>query len=327
VLILSRSEIERLLPAAEYDDLVAAAFRARAERRAMATGLLHADAEQGEFHVKTGGWAVAGRSYFGLKANGGFFGNPSRNGLPAIQGVIYLADAATGAPLALLDSMAITWHRTGAATAVAVRLLARADAHVATICGAGTQGRIQLHALARARRLTAAYVWSRNDRRARELAHEMTTELGIPVLATHDLRGATLSSDLIATCTPATRAYLSLADIRPGTFIAAIGADSPMKQELDPRLVASSVVVADIAEQSAVVGEVHHAIAAGYMTRDDIRVELGELIAGQQLAHRRDDDIVIFDSTGTALQDVAAAAAVYERALAEGVGHHVALDR
>jgi ornithine cyclodeaminase/alanine dehydrogenase-like protein (mu-crystallin family) len=120
---------------------------------------------------------------------------------------------------------------------------------------------------------------------------------------------------------------LSLADVRPGTFIAAIGADSPMKQELDPRLVASSVVVADIAEQSAVVGEVHHAIAAGYMTRDDIRAELGELIAGQQLAHRRDDDIVIFDSTGTALQDVAAAAAVYERALAEGVGHHVALDR
>jgi alanine dehydrogenase len=95
-----------------------------------------------------------------------------------------------------------------------------------------------------------------------------------------------------------------------------VGADNPDKQELDPALLARSAVVVDILDQAATLGDLHHAIAAGVMTREDVRAELGAVVAGKTAGRLHDDEIVVFDSTGTALQDVAAAAAVYEKAVA-----------
>jgi alanine dehydrogenase len=325
IMVLGRADVERLMPVAEYDAVVEEAFRAHADGRSLATGLLHTDADGGEFHIKSGGLRTPVRSYFGLKANGGFFDNPKRFGEPAIQGVIYLADAGTGAPLAVLDSVAITMSRTGAATAIAARHLAASTAHVVTVCGSGRQARVQLRALARARRLSAIYVWGINAEHVGAFAREMTDELKILVSPVTDIGAATSASDMIVTCTPATKAFLCLDDVRPGAFIAAVGADSPNKQELDARLVASSVVVTDVRQQSATVGEVHHAIVAGLMRPEDIRAELGEVITGRRVGRSDPSEIVIFDSTGTALQDVAAAAAIYERAVATGGGTRVTI--
>jgi ornithine cyclodeaminase/alanine dehydrogenase-like protein (mu-crystallin family) len=109
-------------------------------------------------------------------------------------------------------------------------------------------------------------------------------------------------------------------DVRPGTFVAAVGADTPLKQELDPGQMASGKIVVDLLEQSAEIGDLRHALQAGAVTRADVYAELGEIIAGRKLGRTSEEEIVIFDSTGTALQDVAAAAIVYQRALRAGHG-------
>jgi ornithine cyclodeaminase/alanine dehydrogenase len=125
-LLLSRGEIAALMTFEDYFAAAEDAFRLHAERKIIGTGLLHADTAEGEYHIKTGGLYLD-RAYFGLKANGGFFRNPERFGLPAIQGIIYLSDAETGTPLAVLDSVEITRQRTAAATALAAKHLARAE--------------------------------------------------------------------------------------------------------------------------------------------------------------------------------------------------------
>jgi ornithine cyclodeaminase/alanine dehydrogenase-like protein (mu-crystallin family) len=109
-------------------------------------------------------------------------------------------------------------------------------------------------------------------------------------------------------------------DARPGTFIAAVGADNEHKQEIDPALIASAKVVADSLEQSGAIGDVHHAIAHGLMRKEDIYAELCEIVAGQKIGRVADDEIIVFDSTGIAIEDAVAAALVYERALADGIG-------
>ena len=109
-------------------------------------------------------------------------------------------------------------------------------------------------------------------------------------------------------------------DVRPGTFIAAVGADDGHKQEIDSALIASAKVVADSLEQSCAIGDVHHAIAHGLMRKEDVYAELCEIVAGQKIGRVADDEIIVFDSTGVAIEDAVAAAAVYERALADGIG-------
>jgi ornithine cyclodeaminase/alanine dehydrogenase-like protein (mu-crystallin family) len=136
---------------------------------------------------------------------------------------------------------------------------------------------------------------------------------------------AVRDSDVCVTCTPARRAFLLRGHVKPGAFVAAVGADSADKQEIDPWLMAGSVVVVDVLEQCAAIGDLHHALEAGVLTRDRVHAELADLVSGRKPGRRSPDEITVFDSTGTALQDVAAAALVYEKAAAAGVGLSVAL--
>jgi alanine dehydrogenase len=322
MLLLNHHDIASLLDLDEYISAVEQAFRLHAEGKALKTGLLHVNAREGEFHVKAGGLQLT-KTYFGLKVNGGFFQNQVRFGMPNIQGAIYLADAENGSPLALMDSREITMKRTGAATAVAANYLARPDASVVTIFGCGTQGRIQLEMLTRVLPIKEAFAFTRNRERAVRFAEEMSAELQIRVrpIAIADLDDDDIqASDVFVTCTPAKQYFLRKEYVCPGTFNAAVGADSPDKQELEPALLASSKVVVDILDQCERVGELHHAIAGGLMTRESVHAELGEIIAGKKLGRTSDEEITIFDSTGTALQDIAAAAAIYEKATAIGIG-------
>jgi ornithine cyclodeaminase/alanine dehydrogenase-like protein (mu-crystallin family) len=239
--------------------------------------------------------------------------------------VIALFDADRGELLALLDSIEITSRRTAAATAVAAKHLARADAAVATIVGCGEQGRSQLRALCCVRPIRAARAVDADAARAAAYAGEMSRELGVDVTPASDVRAAARECDVCVTCTPSRRPLLDVGDVSPGTFVAAVGADAPEKQEIAPALLATSAVVVDVLAQCAAFGDLHHAIEAGLMRREDVRAELAAIVAGEAAGRRSDDEVVIFDSTGTALQDVAAAALVYERALAAGAGMRVAL--
>ncbi len=156
--------------------------------------------------------------------------------------------------------------------------------------------------------------------RVRDFATELSQELGMAIEVAQDLPAALRKSDVCVTCTPAKKYFIHKEHVRPGTFLAGVGADNEDKQELDPQLLASSKVVADILDQCIEIGDLHHAIAEGRMRRSDVHAELGEIVAGKKPGRTSADEITVFDSTGTALQDVAAAAVVYERAMKLGRG-------
>ena len=322
--ILTRQDVQTVLG---WDECIAAverAFLLHAEGRSLGPGVLGVRAGAGGFHIKAAGLDL-GRTYFAAKTNANFPENPRRHGLPAIQGVIVLCDATDGRPLAVMDSIEVTLRRTAAATAVAARYLARPDARTATICGCGTQGRAQLRALRRVRPIERVFAYDADPAAARAYAQELSVELGIEVEPAEGLDEALALSDVCVTCTPSRQAYLRREQVRPGTFVAGVGADSAEKQELDPGLMAGAVVVTDLLEQCATIGDLHHALEAGAMSRADVHAELADLVAGRKPGRRSAQEVTVFDSTGTALQDVAAAAVAYEKALAAGVGRGVSL--
>jgi ornithine cyclodeaminase/alanine dehydrogenase len=243
--------------------------------------------------------------------------------LPTIQGVIIVCDAENGYPLAVMDSIEITILRTGAATAVAAKYLARPDSHVATICGCGNQGRIQLLALDKVLPIERIYAFDQDPKRALQFADEMSSALHITAQVAPNLRKAVGDCDVCVTCTTAKQYFIRQEDVAPGTFIAAVGADNAEKQEIEPKLLAANKVVVDILDQCATIGDLHHALAAGLMTRENVHAELGEIVAGKKAGRTSQDEITIFDSTGMALQDAAAAAIVYEKARQNGNGRMI----
>jgi ornithine cyclodeaminase/alanine dehydrogenase-like protein (mu-crystallin family) len=153
----------------------------------------------------------------------------------------------------------------------------------------------------------------------------MSPDLNVPIEATTDVRGAVRASGIVVTCTASRALLFPAEDVQPGTFIAAVGADAPGKQELDPDLLRRTKIVVDLTIQCVKVGELQHAISAGLLTPEKVYAELGEIVAGKKPGRLSDDEIIIFDSTGTALQDVAAAALVYERAIETSRGERINL--
>ena len=323
--VLSRRDVLDLLTLPDCITAVEHAFRLHAEGRTLGPGVLGVPAVDGGFHIKAAG-LLGERGYFAAKTNANFPGNPLRFGLPTIQGTIVLADAGNGVPLAIIESGSVTALRTGAATAVAAKFLARPDARTATIVGCGVQGELQLAALAAVLPVRRAWVLDTDHERARSMATRTTASLGLHVEATTDLRAALRESDVCVTCTPARRAFVMAADVPPGMFIAAVGADSQGKQELEPALAASATLIVDVLAQCAEIGELQHVLAAGLLTRAQVQAELADVVVGRHPGRTRADEITIFDSSGTALQDVAAAIAVYEKARETGRGVAVKLD-
>lgn len=318
-LLLTRKDVSELLTLRDCVQAVGQAFRLHGEGGALAPGVLGTHAQGGGFHIKTGILALR-RNYFAAKANANFPGNPAR-GLPTIQGVILLFDADNGQVLAAMDSMEITTLRTGAATAVAARYLARKDSRIATICGCGNQGRVQLRAVNLTRQLEKVFVWDLNKEAAEQFSVAMAAELGIAVTPVDDLPAALQQSDICVTCTPAKKFFIHEKDVPQGMFIAAVGADNEDKQELDPALLGpKNKVVADVLAQCAAIGDLHHALLAGTATLPGVYAELGEIVCGKKPGRTSAEEITIFDSTGMALQDVASAALVYEKAVTAGKG-------
>jgi len=318
--ILTKSDIAKVLSMADCVDAVEAAFLAHAKGETIAPGVLGTHVTGGGFHVKTAGMTTTSGSYYVAKVNANFPDNPRLRHLPTVQGALLLYDAADGRLLAVMDSAEITRQRTAAAAAVAAKYLARRDSRVITISGCGTQGHAQLAGFKRVFPLERAFAFDVDRGQRERFAQEMSAQLKIAVEPVDDIALALRQSDIAITCTPSHHYYVRAGDLPAGIFIAAMGADSPEKQEIDPALLAKHKLVVDILEQCENVGELHHAIEEGLMTRDDIHAQLGQVIAGKRPGRSSLDEIIIFDSTGTALQDVAAAALVYEKARAAQAG-------
>jgi len=318
VLLLRRSDVAELLSMNECIHAVEEAFRRYGRDELPAPGVLGMHCENGGFHIKTAMLSENDMVYFAAKTNANFPGSPKRFSLPSIQGVVLLFDGKNGSSLAIMDSIEITIQRTGAATAVAARYLARPESGVVTICGCGTQGEMQLRALSTVLPIERCFAFDIDTERACRFASCITAEGAIQAEATCDLRKVLAESDVCVTCTPSHEPFIAAGDVRPGTFIAAVGADNPEKQELDPWLLKRSKVVVDVLEQCATIGELHHALEDGIMTRADVHAELGTIVAGAVPGRESAEEVTIFDSTGTALQDVAAAVVIYQKALRNG---------
>lgn len=320
--ILTEAELRPLVP---LDGAAVAciegAFRALATEPVAMPPILRLDIPEhrGEVDVKTA--YVPGIDGFAIKISPGFFDNP-KLGLPSVNGMMVLLSARTGLVEALLlDNGYLTDVRTAAAGAVAARHLARADAGIAAIFGAGVQARLQLQALTLVRPIREARIWAREAAKAQAAASDLADELGITVAAVADPRKAIAGADIIVTTTPSATPLVMADWLETGQHLTAMGSDAEHKNEVDPAaLLRADRYVADRLSQTRRLGELHHAIAAGLVGPEAWFPELGEIVAGTVPGRASAQDITICDLTGTGVQDTAIATLARDRARAAGAG-------
>jgi ornithine cyclodeaminase len=275
------------------------------------------------------GSADGAGSAFGVKALTLFPENPARLGLPAIAALVLLFDTSSGVPLALLTGGYLTALRTGAASGVATRLLARPDARVLALFGAGAQALPQAWAVCVARSIARILLVNRTHAHAERLAVALRA-FGPPippdVRIAADAREALAEADVVCTVTAAPTPLFADADLRPGTHLNAIGAFSPETREIPGATVARSRLVVDSRSAAGVeAGEVVLARGEGLLAADAEVAELGELVLGRATGRSSADQITLFKSVGVAVQDVAAAQMAYRRARELGIGLEVAV--
>lgn len=260
-----------------------------------------------------------------LKIVSVFDDNPHK-GLPLIHALVVVVDAETGAPAAVMDGTYLTALRTGAASGAATELLARPNARVAAIFGAGAQGHVQLEAVCAARPIEEAWIYDVESERAERYADEMGQLLGRDVWVAATPAQAVRRADVICTATTSSSPVFDDADLRPGTHINAIGAYTPQMQEIPPQTVLRAKVVIDHHEAAlAEAGDLLIPMNRGLMSADHVYAELGEIVVGDKPGRESPEEITLFKSVGVAVQDVAAAAAVLEAAQTMGLGTDVAL--
>jgi ornithine cyclodeaminase len=320
--ILTEEELRRVV---KLDlDAVACvenAFRALATLPVAMPPILRLDIPEhrGEVDVKTA--YVPGVDGFAVKISPGFFDNP-KLGLPSVNGMMVLLSARTGLVEALLlDNGYLTDIRTAAAGAVAAKHLARQDADVAAIFGAGVQARLQLEALRLVRPIAETRVWARDGAKAEAAAGALREQLGIVVRAETDAAKAAAGADIIVTTTPSSEPLLMPGHVGAGQHITAMGSDAEHKNELAPAIIKmADLYVADSARQTRRLGELRHAIEAGLMSAEADVTELGQVIAGTRPGRRSASDLTLADLTGTGVQDTAIATLARDRARAANAG-------
>ncbi|HEU0194193.1 MAG TPA: ornithine cyclodeaminase family protein [Gaiellales bacterium] len=234
--------------------------------------------------------------------------------LPTHQAVIAAFDPATGEPLALLDGTAITAIRTGAASALSVRLLARPDAQTLALLGSGVQARSHARAIARVRRLSEIRVASRNRERAAGLADELATELGVPARACAGYEDAVCDADLVAATTHSAEPVVHREWLAPGTHVTSVGVN-PNGREVAGEVVRDALVVVEsrsaaLAAFPAGSNDLLWAIRDGLIDEGHVHAELGELVDGSARGRGDGDQLTLYKSVGVAVQDAAAVSLV-----------------
>jgi len=255
----------------------------------------------------------------GLKAGGYWPGNMGR-GLTNHQSTVLLFDPDTGRIKAAVGGNLLTALRTAAASAVSIKHLARPDARVLGMVGAGHQSAYQMRAASRVRKFDKVVGWNLHPEMLPRLT-ATAAELGLPFEAV-DLPELGAQADVIITITSSFAPILLSAHVRPGTHLACMGTDTKGKQEVEAELLARARVFADEVEQAVAIGEAQHAVAQGLIDRAAI-MSLGAVIAGLAPGRTSPKEITLFDGTGVALQDLAVASVAVETALAQGYAQDV----
>ena len=324
VLVLSHRDVLAALPAAACAEAMAEVLTARAHGEAyvpLRSVMIPPDAAG--FMGLMPGWRGphdGGAAAFGLKAVCIMPGNPAR-GLDAHQGIVTLFDGQTGQPTAILDASAITERRTAAVSAVATEVLARRDARVLAILGAGTQARAHLEALAPVRGWEHVRVYSPTAAHAQRLAE--LADVTVAVSAREAVAGA----DVVVTATSSREPVLFRDWLAEGAHVNAVGASSPSSRELDTATVAASALFCDSRESLRnEAGEFQLAIAEGLISGEEhVRAELGEVLAGTAAGRGDDAELTVFRSLGLAVEDLAAAQIAVAAAAEQGLGTEIEL--
>lgn len=323
--IVRQDEVPTLLPMEECVQVVEAALRALADGDAVqplrrATWLPDRSGLLGLMPAHLGPPAIVG-----VKVVTVMPGNHGTD-LDAHQGAVLLFEADRGRLLAVVDASSITAIRTGAASAVATRALAREDAGDLAILGAGVQAASHLAAMRAARDLRRVRVWSRTPEHAREFAERETARRGIAVEAVATPELAVEGADLVCTTTSATEPVLQGRWLDPGAHVNAVGACLPTARELDTEAVARSRFYVDTRESAlAEAGDFLVPKSEGAVDDDHIVAEIGEVLIGAAPGRRSADEITVFESLGLGIYDLAAAHRVWENARGSGAGTEVEL--
>jgi ectoine utilization protein EutC len=332
VLILREPEIRALLDPSACIAAMEQAFAAYSTGQAQLPAVIHLDIPdrgassiRGEIHIKAG--YLNGGPYYAVKIVSGFLNNP-KLGLPANDGMVVVFDAQTGAPAAfLLDNGFITDFRTGAAGAVAAKYLARKKIAAVAVIGTGGQARYQVEMLALQRSFSEVRIWGRDAHKAQACADDLSKSRSIPACnfaVSESVQAATEGADVVITVTASREPLVRAVWLKPGATVIAVGSDAPDKQELDVDVLArADKIVADSIAQCLHLGEIHHAVERGVITKEKIYAELGEITVGSKPGRTSEDEIIVCDLTGVGVQDVAAASLVLDRAKAQGIGERI----
>ena len=232
--------------------------------------------------------------------------------LPTVIAVIILADPKNGFPLAILDGTYLTSIRTGAAGALAVKLLSRKNARIAGFVGCGTQARSQLACILEVRKLKAVKIWQYNakDEIAPRFRDWVKKTYKLDAMISPVIDEVTTNVDILVTTTPSRRPLVN--KVSPGTHINAIGADAAGKEEINPKILRQAKVVIDDWAQASHSGEINVPVRKRQLRKEDIYAGLGDIVAGKVKGRTKDEEITLFDSTGLAIQDVSCAYTVYQ---------------
>jgi len=316
--ILSSKDIKQLLSMAQAIDVMREAFAGLTDNRVNVPLRTITEFEQPELNVfykpcyspeiNAVGVKLLTQTKAGIKA-------------PTIQGINILVDAKTGCFLAIIDGTYLTALRTGATSGLATGLLARKDAKVAAIFGAGAQGRTQLEAVCTTRKIERAYIFDTNKNAVENYIAEMKSCLsGTTLLRGENIRQLT-DVDVICTATDANRPLFSCADLKKGVHINAVGSYKPHMQEIDAKIMKESHLYVD--QKSACIaeaGDLIQPMKEGLLREEDIIAELGELVTGRSPCRQDEQAITVFKSVGIAVQDLVAAHAVYQKAVDQNMG-------
>ncbi|MCL6472255.1 MAG: alanine dehydrogenase [Firmicutes bacterium] len=310
--LLTASDISKIINMPDVLEAVETAFREYGLGKATMPPKLYLDLKQynGDFRAMP----AFVNNTAGLKWVSVYPDNPGK-GLPTVMAMLALNDPETGFPLAIMDATQITNFRTGAAGGVAAKYLARADSKTLGLVGAGAQAKAQLTALLNIFAFDKIYAWSLRDDEVELLKESFKNQ---PIVKAEIEEAA--ACDIVCTTTPAREFIVRREWIKPGAHINAIGADAPGKQELDPRILKEARVIVDDIAQAVHSGEINMAVKRGQFSASDIYSTLGEIITGVKKG-RTGDEITVFDSTGLAIQDIATAKILFEKAKRGGIGH------
>lgn len=305
----------------EAASAIEAGFSALAADKAAMPPIMHIEVSehQGDIDIKAA--YVQGLDYLAVKVGAGFFNN-HKLGLPNSPAMMVAVSSRTGfVEAVLLDNAYLTDVRTGAAGAVAARYLAPETIQTAGVVGAGAQGRYQIQGLRCVRKFGRLLAFDLDNDRLSAYVLEMEALLGIPVKAAESVQEILSQSQFVVTCTPSRMPYLEAAWLHPGLHLTCMGADLPEKRELMPEVLGKiDLLTCDRRSQCFAMGELHHGLDAGVISKDSDIVELGEMTSGRRAGRQRPDQITLCDLTGTGVQDTAIANLALRKAEALGLG-------